>query len=91
MQLNGNSCMDTNLKDDTDGIDGSERYVPFDIDSDLAKEVGLSEVGAYDSNSIDNGGGTLPSNTKNSFNAADILKTLFFILMWYTFSTFLTL
>ncbi|KAD4982890.1 hypothetical protein R6Q59_002547 [Mikania micrantha] len=31
------------------------------------------------------------ANSKNPIIVADILKTLFFILVWYTFSTFLTL
>lgn len=32
-----------------------------------------------------------PDSKKPTVSAADILKTLFFILVWYTFSTFLTL
>ena len=31
------------------------------------------------------------SSSKNSIVVSDVLKTLFFILVWYTFSTFLTL
>ncbi|KAK4845841.1 hypothetical protein QYF36_009768 [Acer negundo] len=90
MQLNGGSTIDVNSKHDAGGGNGNEEYVPFDIENGSAREISLSNIGVHGSSSIGNGG-TLPPNTKNSIFAADVLKTLFFILMWYTFSTFLTL
>ncbi|TXG55729.1 hypothetical protein EZV62_020985 [Acer yangbiense] len=90
MQLNGGSTTDVNSKHDAGGGNGNEEYVPFDIENGSAREISLSNIGVHGSSSIGNGG-TLPPNTKNSIFAADVLKTLFFILMWYTFSTFLTL
>ncbi|KAK2633355.1 hypothetical protein Ddye_032752 [Dipteronia dyeriana] len=90
MQLNGGHTADVNSKHDAGGGNGNEEYVPFDIENGSAREISLSNIGVHGSSSIGNGG-TLPPNTKNSVFAADVLKTLFFILMWYTFSTFLTL
>ncbi|KAH7571562.1 hypothetical protein JRO89_XS04G0079700 [Xanthoceras sorbifolium] len=90
MQLNGGGTTDVNSKHDAGGGNENDKYVPFDIENRSAREISLSSVGVHDSSSIVNGG-TLPPNTKKSIFAADVLKTLFFILMWYTFSTFLTL
>lgn len=59
-----------------DRIHGSDKIMSFDIEDGSSN---LSNVG------VDG------SDYKSSVSAADVLKTLFFVLMWYTFSTFLTL
>lgn len=65
---------------------GSEKYLSFDIED-------KSERGTNDLDScISVGGdGSLGRGSQNPINVANILKTLFLILMWYTFSLFLTL
>lgn len=65
---------------------GSERYVPFDIED-------ISERGTVDGDSYVSGGGdgSLDKGSQNTASPANILKTLFFIFVWYTFSLFLTL
>ncbi|KAH9794206.1 putative sugar phosphate/phosphate translocator [Citrus sinensis] len=70
----------------------AEKYVPFDIENGSETDVSLSNIGVGGPGSFGNGN-TLPpkSKTKSVVSAADVLKTLFLILMWYTFSTFLTL
>ncbi|KDO58615.1 hypothetical protein CISIN_1g041251mg, partial [Citrus sinensis] len=81
---------------DVDSIHGErnrdEKYVPFDIENGSETDVSLSNIGVGGPGSFGNGN-TLPpkSKTKSVVSAADVLKTLFLILMWYTFSTFLTL
>ncbi|KAK1425437.1 hypothetical protein QVD17_20789 [Tagetes erecta] len=63
----------------------NEKRVSFDIENDCN--------GGYknpNSEFIDSHKDVLASS-KNPVIVADILKTLFFILVWYTFSTFLTL
>ncbi|KAH9745829.1 putative sugar phosphate/phosphate translocator [Citrus sinensis] len=69
-----------------------EKYVPFDIENGSETDVSLSNIGVGGPGSFGNVN-TLPpkSKTKSVVSAADVLKTLFLILMWYTFSTFLTL
>lgn len=69
-----------------------EKYVPFDIENGSETDVSLSNIRVGGPGSFGNGN-TLPpkSKTKSVISAADVLKTLFLILMWYTFSTFLTL
>lgn len=70
----------------------AEKYVPFDIENGSETDVSLSNIRVGGPGSFGNGN-TLPpkSKTKSVISAADVLKTLFLILMWYTFSTFLTL
>lgn len=79
MQMNGTDAMDD------DSVyrrgNGSEKYVPFDIE--YSSERGTVGVDSY----ISVGG----DGSQNTISAANILKTLFFIFMWYTFSLFLTL
>ncbi|XP_027063975.2 probable sugar phosphate/phosphate translocator At1g06470 isoform X2 [Coffea arabica] len=66
---------------------GNENYLPFDVESGSGNDQTYSDT--EDSH---------PSNHEASqktsravVSVADVLKTLFFILVWYTFSTFLTL
>lgn len=65
---------------------GSEKYVPFDIED--IPERGTVGGDSYISVGSD---GSLDKVSQNAIPAANILKTLFFILVWYTFSLFLTL
>ncbi|KAG8386766.1 hypothetical protein BUALT_Bualt03G0183100 [Buddleja alternifolia] len=66
-----------------------ETYVPFDIEND--NEINRKyTIGTNGFNHRDYHGASRP-NAENSISTADVLKTLFFILVWYTFSTFLTL
>ncbi|KVH97544.1 protein of unknown function DUF250 [Cynara cardunculus var. scolymus] len=62
-----------------------EKCASFDIEND--SDGGLKYP---DTNYVDKHKAVLTSS-KNPIVAADVLKTLFFILVWYTFSTFLTL
>lgn len=66
----------------------NESYVAFDIDGgqaidrrDASRAAGL--------NCADRDGVIKPK-AQSPVSVADVLKTLFFILVWYTFSTFLT-
>ncbi|CAA3018168.1 probable sugar phosphate phosphate translocator At1g06470 [Olea europaea subsp. europaea] len=68
----------------------NENYEPFDIENHFKNDQQYSGIGANGSDYMDYHD-SLRSNSKNSISVADLLKTLFFILMWYTFSTFLTL
>ncbi|KAI3465875.1 hypothetical protein Pfo_022538 [Paulownia fortunei] len=67
----------------------SESYVPFDIENDhiIDKRYTSSTNGLnhMDFQSLSK------RDTENPISVADVLKTLFLILVWYTFSTFLTL
>ncbi|XP_060190965.1 probable sugar phosphate/phosphate translocator At1g06470 [Lycium barbarum] len=56
---------------------GKDRYVPFDV-----------ENGPTSNHTYPNASQTI---SKNVVSVADVLKTLFLVLVWYTFSTFLTL
>ncbi|WCJ25081.1 Nucleotide/sugar transporter family protein [Euphorbia peplus] len=69
-----------------------DSYVPFEIENVSPRDLhSLNNIDAdTDTDSlvdIEN----LPSKSKSPLNTSDVLKTLFFILVWYTFSTFLTL
>lgn len=87
MQLNGGNTM---FDDSIHGKrSGDEKYVPFDIENGSGREISLSNIG--DGPKLSGDIGTLSSHSRSNVSAADVLKTLFFILMWYTFSTFLTL
>lgn len=82
--MNGASAMDD------DSVyrrgNGSEKYVPFDIEDS-------PERGTVGGDSYDSGGGvgSLHKSSENTVPVANILKTMFFIFVWYTFSLFLTL
>ncbi|XP_031253356.1 probable sugar phosphate/phosphate translocator At1g06470 [Pistacia vera] len=88
MKLNGgNTMVDDSVLDKRSG---DEKYVPFDIENGSVREISLSNIGV-DGPRSSGDNGTLPPHSRSYVSAADVLKTLFFILMWYTFSTFLTL
>ncbi|KAI3457098.1 hypothetical protein Pfo_013761 [Paulownia fortunei] len=65
----------------------NESYMPFDIENDHETERYTSSTN--DLNHVDYNASR--KNVENPVIVADVLKTLFFILVWYTFSTFLTL
>ncbi|KAF3584268.1 hypothetical protein F2Q69_00025984 [Brassica cretica] len=71
-------------------VDREQVLEPFDIENETSKETNRSssfDVGYSSGDNLE----TLPTPSKDAISPADILKTLFFILVWYTFSTFLTL
>ncbi|KAF3610154.1 hypothetical protein DY000_02044579 [Brassica cretica] len=73
-------------------VDREQVLESFDIENETNKETNHSssfDVGYSSGENLE----TLPKASKPSdaISPADILKTLFFILVWYTFSTFLTL
>ncbi|KAG5544933.1 hypothetical protein RHGRI_017406 [Rhododendron griersonianum] len=71
-------------------MNGNGKSVPFDIEIGPGKEQTLSSLGNNDFNSMDD---YAPSKSKSNslISAVDVLKTLSFILVWYFFSTSLTL
>ncbi|XP_047317256.1 probable sugar phosphate/phosphate translocator At1g06470 [Impatiens glandulifera] len=89
MQTNGVHGNETSAFDEAIS---SEKVIAFNIENG-SRRVGSysNSVNGYDS--IDSHDGESQSRivSKNPISASDVLKTLFFILVWYTFSTFLTL
>ncbi|KAL4361166.1 hypothetical protein GQ457_04G034020 [Hibiscus cannabinus] len=80
MHLNGGSSME-----DLHGKDRNGEYTPFDVENKYVGDIS-ADIG------VDGASSTVgPKSSSNSVSTADVLKTLFFILVWYTFSTFLTL
>lgn len=66
-------------------------YEPFDIENgSIGDYQNYSNAGDCDANNCINNHHMSHKKVK-LISAADVLKTLFFILVWYTFSTFLTL
>jgi len=84
MQTNGIDTMDDDFVHRRGN--GSEKYASFDIED--KSERGTSDVDSYISVGDDE---SLDKSSQNPIHLANILKTLFLILMWYTFSLFLTL
>ncbi|KAI4306060.1 hypothetical protein L6164_029371 [Bauhinia variegata] len=83
MHVNG-----ANMDDDSIHLrhNGSEKYVSFDIEDGSERRP----VGARSSPTVGSHG-SLGKSSSNPVSVADVLKTLFFILVWYIFSLFLTL
>lgn len=84
MYLNGSNNMD-----DASihvGRNENEKYVPFNIENGSARETNGADV----SMSIGNHESMAPYS-KDPISVANVLKTLFFILVWYTFSLLLTI
>ncbi|XAR49519.1 hypothetical protein NMG60_11032752 [Bertholletia excelsa] len=88
MQMNGGSSKDAVSPHGLRHVNG--KSTPFDIDNGSITEKNFSDLGDNGLNFVDNHG-ALMSKSKSPFSATDVLKTMFFILVWYTFSTFLTL
>ncbi|XP_073272629.1 probable sugar phosphate/phosphate translocator At1g06470 [Primulina huaijiensis] len=70
-------------------VNKNESYLPFDVEIGYAIDRRY-ETSTSDSNQMNHNGASRP-NTNNPISVVDVLKTLFFILVWYTFSTILTL
>ncbi|OMO60959.1 hypothetical protein COLO4_33652 [Corchorus olitorius] len=85
MHLNGGSTME-----DIHGRASNGKYAPFDIENESNGDLRLSNTTSDETNSTGSWKAST-TNSKSSVSSADVLKTLFFILVWYTFSTFLTL
>ncbi|XP_022739577.1 probable sugar phosphate/phosphate translocator At1g06470 [Durio zibethinus] len=85
MHLNGSRTMEDRHGGDRDG-----KYEPFDIENEYAGDIRSSNIGIDGANSTGNPK-ALSLNSNSPVSSVDVLKTLFFILVWYTFSTFLTL
>ncbi|GKV25058.1 hypothetical protein SLEP1_g34561 [Rubroshorea leprosula] len=88
MRLNGGIITDDSSING--GEDGNKKYLPFDVETETVRDLRLSNNFVNGANSVGIHG-KLPMHSGSSVSAADVLKTLFFILVWYTFSTFLTL
>ncbi|KAJ9563611.1 hypothetical protein OSB04_008771 [Centaurea solstitialis] len=78
--MNGSSNAETGSTLSPRRANGKEKSVSFDIEKDEYPHTDY----------VDKHKDVLESS-KNPIVVADVLKTLFFILVWYTFSTFLTL
>ncbi|CAN1160771.1 Probable sugar phosphate/phosphate translocator At1g06470 [Linum perenne] len=67
------------------------KYTPMEIENGLSPfKEHLSDPGDDRLDSVSNIG-IVSANSNSVVSAVDVLKTLFFILVWYTFSTVLTL
>ncbi|XVF58563.1 hypothetical protein PTKIN_Ptkin07bG0076100 [Pterospermum kingtungense] len=76
--------------EDIRGGDRNGKYEPFDIENECSGILRSSNIGVDGANSTDSPK-ALTVHSSSPVSPADVLKTLFFILVWYTFSTFLTL
>lgn len=68
---------------------GKDRYVPFDVENGPRSNQTYSNV-REEGSTLDHHAAS-QTISKNVVSVADVLKTLFLVLVWYTFSTFLTL
>ncbi|KAK9150610.1 hypothetical protein Syun_008919 [Stephania yunnanensis] len=74
--------------DDIDRSGNRDKFTPFDIENGSTRDVILN-INGDDQRS--KGRLEITTQTESTISSATVLKTLFFILIWYTFSTFLTL
>ncbi|KAK2982612.1 hypothetical protein RJ640_024672, partial [Escallonia rubra] len=88
IQMNGGNNMDgvSTLMAEN----GNEKYAPFDIENKAGRQLSFSSIGMDGSNGKDSHEAS-PRNSSEAVSVADVVKTLILILVWYTFSTFLTL
>lgn len=85
MELNGCNLENRNRGSHDDSEE--DKCVPFDIENSRRRNSDVdSDVNGIAMDSL-----SFKKSPPTPVSAADILKTLFFILVWYTFSTFLTL
>ncbi|CAL0317486.1 unnamed protein product [Lupinus luteus] len=84
LHLNGVSTMDEDTIHHRGN--GSEKYVTFDIENESNGGI----TGVESSFSVD-AHESLEKSVTNPISIANILKALFFIIVWYTFSLLLTL
>ncbi|KAF9681410.1 hypothetical protein SADUNF_Sadunf06G0223000 [Salix dunnii] len=85
MELNGCNVENRNRGSHDDSEE--DKSVPFDIENARRRNSDAD----FDVNGIAIDSLSSKKYPPTPVSAADILKTLFFILVWYTFSTFLTL
>ncbi|KGN47980.1 probable sugar phosphate/phosphate translocator At1g06470 isoform X1 [Cucumis sativus] len=69
-----------------DGI-GPEEYEPLSIENKLGRNFNGDDCESFHSDNYN----SLQLDAKNPLSTANVLKTLFFVLVWYTFSLLLTL
>lgn len=84
-QIHGSRMdMDVGAKSGSVRVEGSgnDKLVPFDIDNGSARDSKYIEIGHRL---------VSPENSRSDVSVAIALKTLFFILVWYTVGTILTL
>lgn len=70
------------------GLRNQTEYIPFDIEDGHDTERQTSSENSLNHGNYDDAS---MKKAKDPLSIADVLKTLFFILVWYMFSTFLTL
>ena len=84
-KMNGSGNMDRVSTPSSRRGNRNENYASFDIEDAYARELDSSNTNfTYKHEAV-------RSSSSTPFAISDILKTLFFILMWYIFSTLLTL
>lgn len=66
---------------------GSEQYEPFNIENKSGMDIEDDDPESFHSDNYN----SLQLDAKNPLSTDNVLKTLFFVLVWYTFSLFLTL
>lgn len=66
---------------------GSEQYEPFSIENKPGRNINGDDCESFHSENYN----SLQLDAKNPLSTANVLKTLFFVLVWYTFSLLLTL
>lgn len=86
MHANGSHDLDVSTPGEEDAY---KKYASFHIENVSATERSFLNSSTDSCTSISNHKVSLQNS--ESFPVANVLKTLFFILLWYTFSTFLTL
>uniref|UniRef100_A0A7N0RGV2 Sugar phosphate transporter domain-containing protein n=1 Tax=Kalanchoe fedtschenkoi TaxID=63787 RepID=A0A7N0RGV2_KALFE len=68
----------------------NDKFKPFDIENDPKMEARVSNIGSEESHFMAHQNPTVPK-PHGSFSVADVIKTLVLVLVWYAFSTFLTM
>lgn len=69
---------------------GKDKFKPLGIENDPKKETSSLDISSEDSRLITHKIPTV-SKSDGSFSVGDIIKTLVLVLLWYAFSTFLTM
>lgn len=90
--------MQVNVGHDIDGMsrrvggngNGNEKFIPFDIEVKPFAEA-VSAGNAFEDSKTAHNYELPEAKSQNSHLLSNVLKTLFLILIWYIFSTFLTL
>ncbi|CAK9308713.1 unnamed protein product [Citrullus colocynthis] len=85
MQSNGGETV-AHFPIHVDGV-GSEKYEPLSIEDKHGRNFNGNDCEPFHSDNYN----SLQLDAKNPLSTANVLKTLFFVLVWYTFSLLLTL